>query len=230
MAICLVTRVRDHAYRDGLLVSAKILAGVVEVGMPLHDEAGHQTRVIQLEFLSPRDVATVEVTFLVERKDPSPAHENAILWTIDDSGRRPTQADFFVKYYAENPYSNPFHPRHRWPRNLPPSATSDVIRQIFGAADSTHPAPPTPTRPETMFLVTQVEDHEDRHGLLVTGKTLTGKIEVGMTLHDVAGHQTRVIQLEDSVPKRGEVTILVERTTPSPAQPQAVLTTMPATK
>jgi hypothetical protein len=41
-----VTRVRDHDYRDGLLVSGKTLTGKVQAGMTLRDEAGHQTRVL----------------------------------------------------------------------------------------------------------------------------------------------------------------------------------------
>ena len=75
----LVTEVRDHAYRRGLLVSGKTLAGKIEKGMMLRDEAGQQTRVIQLEFLSPRDVERGEVTFLVERTSPSPAQPEAVL-------------------------------------------------------------------------------------------------------------------------------------------------------
>lgn len=87
------------------------------------------------------------------------------------------------------------------------------------------------TPPETTFLVTRVRDHVYRDGLLVSGKTLTGKIMVGMTLRDEAGHQARVLQLEFLSPRdvrTGEVTFLVERVTPNPAQPQAVLTAMPS--
>ena len=86
------------------------------------------------------------------------------------------------------------------------------------------------TPPQTSFLVTRVRDDNFRDGLLVSGKTLTGKIQVGMTLRDVTGLQTRVIQLEFLSPRdvrTGEVTFLVERTTPSPAQPEAVLIALP---
>lgn len=81
----LVTRVRDHSYRDGLLVSGKTLSGKVQPGMQLQDEAGLQTRVIQLEFLSPRDVRMGEVTFLVERGSPSPAQPDAVLIEVTAS-------------------------------------------------------------------------------------------------------------------------------------------------
>jgi hypothetical protein len=77
-----VTRVRDHSYRDGLLVSGKTLTGKVEAGMMLSDRTGLQTLVIQLEFLSPRDVRLGEVTFLVERGKPSPAQQDAVLTGI----------------------------------------------------------------------------------------------------------------------------------------------------
>jgi hypothetical protein len=81
----LVAEVRDHAYRDGLLVSGKTLAGKVQPGMVLRDEARAQTQVIQLEFLSPRDVRLGEVTFLVERTTPSPAHPEAVLTEVPAS-------------------------------------------------------------------------------------------------------------------------------------------------
>jgi hypothetical protein len=74
-----VSEVRDHAYRRGLLVSGKMLSGKIERGMMLRDAAGLRTRVIQLEFLSPRDVELGEVTFLVERTSPSPAQVDAVL-------------------------------------------------------------------------------------------------------------------------------------------------------
>lgn len=75
----LVTRVRDHAYRDGLLVSGQRLNGKLKQGMVLQDREGRRTRVLALEFLSPRDVALGEVTIQVERTDPSPAQPQAVL-------------------------------------------------------------------------------------------------------------------------------------------------------
>jgi hypothetical protein len=77
-----VTHVFDDSYRDGLLVSGKILTGKVEPGMMLSDRTGRQTLVIELDFLSPRDVRLGEVTFLVERGTPSPAQEDAVLTGI----------------------------------------------------------------------------------------------------------------------------------------------------
>ena len=77
-----VTRVRDDAFRDGLLVSGETLSGKIAVGQMLRDEVGRQTRVIQLEFLSPRDVRLGEVTFLVERTTPNPAVEGVVLTAL----------------------------------------------------------------------------------------------------------------------------------------------------
>lgn len=86
----------------------------------------------------------------------------------------------------------------------------------------------TPSRPtETTFLVTHVFDLPDREGLSTSGKTLTGKVQEGMTLQNDAGHKTRVLALEFLSPrdiKAGEVTILLERTDPSPVHPHALLT------
>ena len=75
--------------------------------------------------------------------------------------------------------------------------------------------------------MTNVFDLDDRHGLLVTGKTLEGKVLEGMTLQDESHQQARVLGLEFLSPRdieTGEVTILVERTEPSPVRPDAVLT------
>jgi hypothetical protein len=75
--------------------------------------------------------------------------------------------------------------------------------------------------------VTNVFDLTNRDGLLATGKTLQGKVVQGMTLQDEANRQVRVLALEFLSPRdiaAGEVTILLERTDPSPVQPNAVLT------
>ena len=85
----LVTHVWDLAYRDGLLVSGRTLAGKVKVGMTLRDDAGHQARILALEFLSPRDIRTGEVTILVARTDPSPAREHAVLTETPTAGGPP---------------------------------------------------------------------------------------------------------------------------------------------
>jgi tetratricopeptide (TPR) repeat protein len=75
----LVSMVWDLPGRDGLLTSGKTLAGKVRRGMVLQDDAGRKTRILALEFLSPRDVATGEVTILVERTHPSPVRPQALL-------------------------------------------------------------------------------------------------------------------------------------------------------
>lgn len=75
----LVSMVWDLPGRDGLLTSGKTLAGKVRRGMVLQDDAGRKIRVLALEFLSPRDVATGEVTILVERTHPSPVRPQALL-------------------------------------------------------------------------------------------------------------------------------------------------------
>lgn len=128
-AIFLVTQVFDLAGRRGLLVSGRTLEGKVRKGMVLQDDSHRQARVLELEFLSPRDVATGEVTILLERTEPSPAHENAILWTVDDSGRRPPRAAFFAEHFAEHPYSNvpPAAPPPPAPATLPPDRQNEGV-------------------------------------------------------------------------------------------------------
>jgi hypothetical protein len=51
----------------------------LSLGMMLQNDAGHNTRVLALEFLSPRDIAAGEVTILLERTDPSPVQPQALL-------------------------------------------------------------------------------------------------------------------------------------------------------
>jgi hypothetical protein len=87
------------------------------------------------------------------------------------------------------------------------------------------------TTPATSFLVSEVWDLASRDGLLVSGKTMSGKIRSGMILQDPAGHRTEVLALEFLSPRdiaMGEVTIMVERTQPSPVRPQALLTAVSA--
>ena len=85
----LVSMVWDLPGRDGLLTSGKTLAGKVRRGMVLQDDAGRKARILALEFLSPRDVATGEVTILVERTHPSPVRPQALLTaTADRSAER----------------------------------------------------------------------------------------------------------------------------------------------
>lgn len=94
-------------------------------------------------------------------------------------------------------------------------------------------APPTKTSSaQTTFLVTEVWDLPSRGGLMVSGKTLTGKVRSGMTLRNDAGHTTQVLSLEFLSPRdiaNGEVTIMVARTDPSPVHRQALLTADPTT-
>jgi hypothetical protein len=78
-ATFLVTHVWDLPGRDGLTTSGKTLTGKVKTGMTLQNDAGHKTRVLALEFLSPRDIAAGEVTILLERTDPSPVQPQALL-------------------------------------------------------------------------------------------------------------------------------------------------------
>jgi translation elongation factor EF-G len=80
----------------------------------------------------------------------------------------------------------------------------------------------------TSFLVTHVFDLPDR-GLVTSGKVLSGKLRPGMTLQDSDRLRVRVLALEFLSPRdirTGEVTITLERTSPSPVQPNAVLTSM----
>lgn len=82
----------------------------------------------------------------------------------------------------------------------------------------------TPT--ETSFLVTKVWDLPDRDGLVTSGRKLSGKLKAGMTLQNESGLSTTILALEFLSPRDialGEVTILLERTNPSPVKPQALL-------
>lgn len=78
----LVSEVWDLPTRDGLMVSGKTVMGKLSSGMVLRDEAGHSARVLSLEFLSPRDKALGEVTIMLERTTPTPAHRTALLTAV----------------------------------------------------------------------------------------------------------------------------------------------------
>jgi hypothetical protein len=78
----LVTHVFDLPDRDGLLTSGKTLAGKLRPGMVLQDSQMRQARVLTLEFLSPRDVRTGEVTITLERTTPSPVQPSAVLTSV----------------------------------------------------------------------------------------------------------------------------------------------------
>lgn len=80
-----VTHVFDLPDRDGLLTSGKTLAGKVQPGMVLQDQSGRTARVLALEFLSPRDIRTGEVTVTLERTDPSPVQPSAVLTAMPES-------------------------------------------------------------------------------------------------------------------------------------------------
>jgi hypothetical protein len=84
----------------------------------------------------------------------------------------------------------------------------------------------------TAFVVTRVWDLPDRDGLVTSGKKLTGTLETGLILQNNLGHWTRTLALEFLSPRDialGEVTILLERTNPSPVQPGTTLKTPPPT-
>src|SRR4051794_27271553 len=83
----------------------------------------------------------------------------------------------------------------------------------------------TPTA--TSFLVTEVFDLPRRSGLTTRGKTLSGKVRRGMLLRDRNGGQARVLALHFPSPRdlqQQEITIMLERTDPSPVHPNALLT------
>lgn len=93
------------------------------------------------------------------------------------------------------------------------------------------PKPPASTEfVPTSFLVSEVWDLPGRDGLMVSGKTVEGKLRSGMSLRDEAGQVVRVLSLEFLSPRDralGEVTIMLERTDPSPARRGALLTAAP---
>lgn len=78
----LVTHVFDLPDRDGLLTSGKVLSGKLQPGMILQDSDKLRARVLALEFLSPRDMRTGEVTITLERTTPSPVKPNAVLTSV----------------------------------------------------------------------------------------------------------------------------------------------------
>ena len=78
----LVTHVFDLPDRDGLLTSGKTLSGKLQSGMILQDSSNLRVRVLALEFLSPRDIRTGEVTITLERTTPSPVKPNAVLTSV----------------------------------------------------------------------------------------------------------------------------------------------------
>jgi hypothetical protein len=79
------------------------------------------------------------------------------------------------------------------------------------------------------FLIEEVFDLPSRGGLLVTGKVLAGRISAGETLLDaVTGARATVLGLEFPTPANREadtVTLVVERTDPTPVAVGRVLTT-----
>ena len=78
-----VTHVFDLESREGLLVSGAVPQGKLQQGMLLRDDTtGARAQVLALEFLSPRDIRTGEVTILLERTSPSPARPGATLTAI----------------------------------------------------------------------------------------------------------------------------------------------------
>jgi hypothetical protein len=81
----LVTHVFDLPDRDGLLTSGKTLSGKLQPGMILQDSNNLRVRVLALEFLSPRDIRTGEVTITLERTSPSPVQPGVVLTSVAPS-------------------------------------------------------------------------------------------------------------------------------------------------
>jgi hypothetical protein len=173
----LVTRVRDHAYRDGLLVSGRTLAGKVQPGMVLRNGAGAQTRVIQLEFLSPRDVRLGEVTFLVERTTHSPAQPEAVLTEVPASALDlrtwALSADPKERLWAANNW--------RTPADLLGQLAEDADRGIRGCALRN---PSTPTE-----KLTQAAGDKDLRDHVAGNRSTPGDV-----LDQLARDQSRLVR------------------------------------
>lgn len=79
------------------------------------------------------------------------------------------------------------------------------------------------------FLIEEVFDLPSRGGLLVTGEVLAGRISGGETLRDaVTGVTATVLGVEFGTPKslaENRVTLVVERTQPTPVAVGRILTT-----
>jgi hypothetical protein len=112
---------------------------------------------------------------------------------------------------------------HHLGDSAPPSVGGAGTEATRGRpADSPDPV----GAPATSFLVTAVWDLPGRAGLMVSGRTLSGKVRSGMTLRDHTGLAAEILALEFLSPRdiaHGEVTIMVQRTNPSPVRPQAML-------
>ena len=76
------------------------------------------------------------------------------------------------------------------------------------------------------FSVSSVADLRSRGGLLATGTVLDGVIAAGAVLSDEAGHAVEVLGVEFMTPRNraeGTVTLVLQRTEPSPVVAGAVL-------
>lgn len=74
-----VERMYDLADEKGLLASGWILGGDISPGMVLGDGTGARTTVLAIEFESPEDRRTGQITLLLERTTPSPVRLGTVL-------------------------------------------------------------------------------------------------------------------------------------------------------
>jgi hypothetical protein len=77
-----VAKVWDLPSRSGLLASGWVLGGTIEPGAVLANPDGATARVLGVEFQSPRDRETGQVTLLLERTSPSPVAEETTLTSV----------------------------------------------------------------------------------------------------------------------------------------------------
>ncbi|WP_203833049.1 hypothetical protein [Actinoplanes regularis] len=78
----LIEEITDLASRGGLLVSGKVLAGVITTGETLRDAVtGESAKVLGVEFETPRSRRMGWVTLVVERTNPTPVFVGRILVT-----------------------------------------------------------------------------------------------------------------------------------------------------
>jgi hypothetical protein len=76
------------------------------------------------------------------------------------------------------------------------------------------------------FSVRDVVDLKSRGGLLATGKVLDGAVAAGAVLSDGAGRAVEVLGVEFMTPRNraeGTVTLVLQRTDPSPVITGALL-------
>jgi hypothetical protein len=95
-----VANVWDLSSRSGLLASGWVIGGPIEPGAVLRGDYGATTRVLGLELQSPADRRTGQLTYVLERTDPSPVVADATLTVVSRMADPPTY-EYLVLFQSE---------------------------------------------------------------------------------------------------------------------------------